>query len=816
MFDHGFKRSALALAGTLAGVLAMPGLAHAASREINVTFHNDSDQALELAQQQLPHGCWGDTSPPQHIDVGATTAINSHSCGVATGTEFALDYRLTNSGQNLHMHYDNPFVGSNSYSDQAPQGYQVARTGGDGNEAHLDVHFGCNAATCDGIPDDWKRNGVTIDPAGPAGPQFVDLPKMGVELDRPNVFVHLDWMQDDPGKRDQRLRQTAIDRVIRAYDQAPRTYRGATRPGINLVVDEGPDSTIKPGGAKWNGLSRAGSIGFSEGLLTGWREPGYDLTNFYNLVRMRLAPAGRLPIFHYAVVPDHIVPSRKDKDGNTEWDNTSGYGVSYGFIVSLGGWTDKTGNEDEQAGTFMHELGHTLGLSHGGQDGGQYKPNFPSVMNYLYQSRGVPRGGSPVWDYSTIDTPDFDETQATEGGGVSLGAGGAGFGTGHRCPDGKGGFSSVVINVLAPVDWSCDKETTGKGFDVNGDGMQTLLKGSTSDWSRLQFQTGGIGAGTNAESQIPASGDTAPVHELTVEEDATIAGLDTDAPATTLHATPAANADGWNGGPVTLTFTVADGAGSGVSLTEVAIDGGAFAPVNGPIVLGDEGVRQVRFRSTDRAQNVEATQTAVIRIDRTKPATSATLDPQPNAAGWSNGPVTVRVAATDALSGVRTTAISSTGAVASPLRTLLGAAASLLVDRDGVTTVRHHATDRADNTSDDVLTTVRTDATPPSATIDVRDHGATTVKRGEFVTGTAQDATSGVDAVTVTYEPRFAAVNDNVTVQARLSCSSGRLRCTWQADRPPHPGPWQVTAVAVDVAGNRDPAPPSERVVITG
>lgn len=46
---------------------------------------------------------------------------------------------------------------------------------------------------------------------------------------------------------------------------------------------------------------------------------------------------------------------------------------------------------DYQAGTFMHELGHTLGLLHGGRDITNFKPNYLSVMSYYRQwnARGV-------------------------------------------------------------------------------------------------------------------------------------------------------------------------------------------------------------------------------------------------------------------------------------------------------------------------------------------------------------------------------------------------------------------------------------------
>ena len=69
------------------------------------------------------------------------------------------------------------------------------------------------------------------------------------------------------------------------------------------------------------------------------------------------------------------------------------------FIISLGTFTGVT--DTVMAGTFMHELGHCLGLDHGGGDSTNYKPNYVSVMNYLWQITGVTRGGlANIIDYS--------------------------------------------------------------------------------------------------------------------------------------------------------------------------------------------------------------------------------------------------------------------------------------------------------------------------------------------------------------------------------------------------------------------------------
>src|SRR5262249_37459907 len=65
-------------------------------------------------------------------------------------------------------------------------------------------------------------------------------------------------------------------------------------------------------------------------------------------------------------------------------DGTSGCSELPGndFVVSLGSWTSvgghPVGTRDEQAGTLMHEFGHTLNLHHGGLDDNNCKPNYLS------------------------------------------------------------------------------------------------------------------------------------------------------------------------------------------------------------------------------------------------------------------------------------------------------------------------------------------------------------------------------------------------------------------------------------------------------
>jgi hypothetical protein len=74
------------------------------------------------------------------------------------------------------------------------------------------------------------------------------------------------------------------------------------------------------------------------------------------------------------------------------------------------------------ANTIMHELGHNLGLRHGGFEELNWKPNYNSVMNYRYQFGGVDVDGDAMGDgspdYSIGMLPSLDESRLLEIEGI--------------------------------------------------------------------------------------------------------------------------------------------------------------------------------------------------------------------------------------------------------------------------------------------------------------------------------------------------------------------------------------------------------------
>ena len=172
----------------------------------------------------------------------------------------------------------------------------------------------------------------------------------------------------------------------------------------------------------------------------------------------------------------------------------------------------------------MHELGHNLGLRHGGEDHTQWKPNYTSVMNYAFQTRGLFIGGTGGhYDYSQYDLPDLNENSLDETTGISVATT---IGTYHFC-----GLDNMQPDTDASsVDWNCDGDETDTGVSHNiNQGMSRNNNGtlgtltSQNDWDNLVYSGGAISQ-PGANVILPAQSE---VIDIDVDQDAEIPSFPT-------------------------------------------------------------------------------------------------------------------------------------------------------------------------------------------------------------------------------------------------------------------------------------------------
>ncbi len=126
------------------------------------------------------------------------------------------------------------------------------------------------------------------------------------------------------------------------------------------------------------------------------------------------------------------------------------------------------GNLAIQASTFMHELGHVVGLRHGGDEELNCKPQYFSVMNYAYPLGPVDASGTAQRLFSSADLPDLPESDLDESTGVS-------DPEGHRVTftDKTGAFREKATGGGA-LDWSGDN-ADGQGGTADDTGVAADL-----------------------------------------------------------------------------------------------------------------------------------------------------------------------------------------------------------------------------------------------------------------------------------------------------------------------------------------------------
>ncbi len=156
-----------------------------------------------------------------------------------------------------------------------------------------------------------------------------------------------------------------------------------------------------------------------------------------------------------------------------------------------------------------------------------------------------------------------------------------------------------------------------------------------------------------------------------------------------------------------------------------------------------EGMNTVTLYAEDRSGNRStATFTYELRLDTRGPVTVATTSPGPNGFGWNSGSVSVGLASTDeAGAGVREVRYSLDGASEVVVS---GAGAQVLLETEGLHTVRYRAVDLAGNAEPVKSLVVRIDRTAPSLAFS--GGGSYTVDQTVEVRCSASDALSGLES----------------------------------------------------------------------
>ncbi|MGA7122788.1 MAG: hypothetical protein WBY94_21995, partial [Polyangiaceae bacterium] len=292
------------------------------------------------------------------------------------------------------------------------------------------------------------------------GTATLSLPSYGASPTHKDIFVYMnDYVAPIPA---------ALTQVAQAFAAAPVTNPDGTN-GISFHIIDGGQ------------IATADQVQNIVGPLSGdWSQ--------VDTIKNKYLPPSWANFAHYLLV-------------GYQYDGTGSSGISRGipahdYLITLGTWSPAYGTELEQAGTIMHELGHNLGLQHGGYDGINYKANYLSIMSYRYQLVGLYKDGTDgVLDYSRLQLAALIEASVSENSGMPPTGSTTTADTSHYgaklCP----GLVRGTVN--GPLDFNNDGifESGTEAVDLDCDGATvSTIEASWNDWPNLVY-SGAAGGG---------------------------------------------------------------------------------------------------------------------------------------------------------------------------------------------------------------------------------------------------------------------------------------------------------------------------------
>jgi hypothetical protein len=374
-------------------------------------------------------------------------------------------------------------IGKDANNRPVDLGKSIVRAGADNNSksnwssrnyatpaAPNDVPANAVDADNDGIPDSAEVNG------GKFG--GLDLFAMGARTNQRDIFMELDNMtSSDPGLNPQK---TALDILVAAF----------AAKNISLHVDAGDAFSAGFDPSNYNLGNAARLLPYSQSISlspdAGRASSVYELKSQYFDFTRNL-------IFYYMVLG-----SSQNADGSS---GSSGLAEILGNdgMVTFGGWgfnpntTAKTNTLNNlMASTIMHEFGHNLGLRHGGNENRNYKPNYISIMSYLYQLDCLgPVVGTGVADryFYNYNPPQISYSQLVNNPTTTNCKLDFSDGSSTNLDENNLNETAGMGRGAANIDWNVSgtiQTSISKNLNPNSDNTLNVLT-DYDDWSNIRF-----------------------------------------------------------------------------------------------------------------------------------------------------------------------------------------------------------------------------------------------------------------------------------------------------------------------------------------
>lgn len=382
-----------------------------------------------------------------------------------------------------------------------------------------DVAPGVLDADGDGVPSSAKVAGGTYG--------GMDLYAMGARAGQRDVFLEINVMDQAGGTAPEdlgfKVRKEALQKVVDAF----------AAKNIKLHIDAGSrfSAAFDPANFNLGGSNAAGTISFkpcTDLPVSGASVIRPECSNFFAHKNANLDVRRRVVFAYMLFASSQLTTGEAGSSGIAEINGNDAMITmgKYGFTtVAAYGFTGVQNTQqyiNMQASTVMHEFGHNLGLRHGGFENANYKPNYLSVMNYMYQLVGLPgaRSDSTVGDRYLRYVSGLNNQTAT----------GACVLTNSRCTStfiidySDGSSADLSENALVGsnlvgrgipvtgsfINWSgtATFASPAYGFDVNRDLVTNIVK-DYSDWANVKLpfvrSASGFNSGVLADSSRATS-----------------------------------------------------------------------------------------------------------------------------------------------------------------------------------------------------------------------------------------------------------------------------------------------------------------------